>query len=205
MRTSKYRPSEYLMAINLDISSAFSETEKKQLEAATEEAYKRCTNQFQSTIDDGVTLNAIIKSGYYGGEGSFDGIRVSIENAKIADYELLRSLIHHEMVHFFQARILGKNNQYSLPKWFSEGMAVAFSGQGMLPKSQAALEVFSEFSEIQAPERYIFMDRHIDYNIIQTPYNNLYNLWGTMFIYTISNDTKINSNYETNDGPHLNS
>lgn len=63
------------------------------------------------------------------------------------DRQRTQQLIPHEMVHIFQQQLLGRKNLYALQTWFSEGMAVAFSGQSVIWEAndftEAALSLVS--------------------------------------------------------------
>ncbi|HFQ5196358.1 TPA: hypothetical protein ACGVAG_004539 [Vibrio vulnificus] len=141
-----------------------------------------------------------IEKGPNGGSGNYDGVKVSLLDVYGVESE---TLIHHELVHFFQAKILGRENQYKLPQWFTEGMAVAYSGQNIVPRGKYIYGLKEEFEALGNFSDYIFMDEYQEVDFTIAPYDALYGIWGAMFIYTICSSSKINIGYDKDMGPHL--
>lgn len=189
------------MKNDLIIPSDFTEKGRNALRQAAEDALKKCSAQFKGFVCEDIVVEVRFESGAYGGEAHFDHIDISIAEDQLGGDELCE-LIHHEMVHFFQNRLIGKEHQYKLPHWFSEGMAVALSGQGIIFEGKDVEGVVSKFLGAGVDE-YIFMrrGRRLDYN--KEPFDNLYPLWGLMFIYAVSSGARINHGYKEDDGPYL--
>ena len=107
----------------------------------------------------------------------------------------LQQLIHHEMVHFFQSHLHGIEPFDYLPTWFHEGMAVAFSGQGLIARNSHLDEDYEKLRGSAGWKRYYLMDKYLGVDCTKPPYDVLYDSWGALFIYAVTDQPNIFPNH----------
>ena len=177
------------------------------------QAFQKCRTQFDIAPDRLEIPRVRIASGY-GGTARFDSLQLftspSLEinpnnEGESKALEDVQRLIHHEMVHIFQHQLLGQDKMYALPTWFSEGMAVAFSGQSIIWKPSDFKQELKAFNSVPNAAFYLLMNQHMPFDMNSAPFNSLYDIWGIAFIYSIAEGERMHPDYKNTDGPHLSS
>jgi hypothetical protein len=196
-------PVEYKDHFSLELS--------QWIDAEVLHAFSNCRSQFQSAKHKFQMPHVYVHHGY-GGEARHSKLMLclspdlNINSMMQQDIDRLadaRRLIHHEMVHVFQHQLLGIEHSFALATWFSEGMAVAFSGQPVIFRATDVKEVLGSFGQVEEPQTYLLMSEYRSYDMKQSPFSDLYGLWGTLFLYSVAQGPHLHAGYHKDDGPYL--
>tara|TARA_B100000446_G_scaffold184352_1_gene206117 strand:- start:5896 stop:6702 length:807 start_codon:yes stop_codon:yes gene_type:complete len=162
-----------------------------------------------------VFINFVENKECYGGEVTDNQITLNFPSPNNPDFNRDRfdRLIVHETTHVVQSYLLHWQPAYGLPKWFSEGMAVALAGQALVftkeawgfYKNELEAHLGAHFNEL------LFMDGH-DYNLLGGPSHTPtefqdknsefgYSFWGTAVAALISDNNQLDPRYAKEDGP----
>lgn len=199
------------MENNVYFADHFSDALQAWIKEEIKNAFHKCCMQFEADSDAHEMPMVEISAGY-GGSAHYDFLKLSLSQslninpANKLESEKLKSaqqLIHHEMVHIFQQHLLKRNNSFALQTWFSEGMAVAFSGQPVIFEVNDFSKELNAFNAVPNAESYLVMANYQRFDMNKPPFNSLYAIWGLLFLYSISDGDSLHAGYQTNDGPHL--
>lgn len=162
-----------------------------------------------------VCINLVENIECYGGEVANTRITLKFPSPDNPEFDRDRfdRLVVHETTHVVQSFLLHWQPAYRLPKWFSEGMAVALAGQALVftkeawefYKKELVDHLGAQFNEL------LFMDGH-DYNLLggpgqpptdfQAKNSELgYAFWGTSVAALISDNNQLDPRYAKEDGP----
>ncbi|MCI8210050.1 hypothetical protein AUC61_10935 [Pseudomonas sp. S25] len=175
------------MQFSFDPALEFTLPIQKELEDMTRQAFATCKVQFSSPEDHPLPQCQFNIGGTLGNTGNRRGIHISFSNEAPFDMPSakLEQLIHHEMVHFFQANLHKIEPDRYLPQWFYEGMAVAFSGQSVIARN----------SHLDDDYKYMGPGTSWENNFLTTTYAqgkaSSYDSWGAMFIYAVTEQQSI--------------
>lgn len=181
------------MQLFFDPQPIFASSVQEKLHELTQQALSNCKAQFSAAGNHAEPECHFHISGQNGNTGGMHGIHITFSDTRnmrefLDDPDRLRQLIHHELVHFFQAHRHGREPFKYLPKWFYEGMAVAFSGQGLTAKKRHLDEDLAGIGGDQPWEQFFLMqESRTDLDFRNPPYDILYDAWGALFIYAVSN------------------
>lgn len=201
------------MDSNFIFTGDYPEPLKQWIRDEVNHAFQKCRTQFGGAPDSHGISRVRIAPGY-GGTAHFEYLQLFISpgleinpnhDGESKALEEIQRLIHHEMVHVFQHHLLGKDKIYALPTWFSEGMAVAFSGQSIIWKPSDFKQELTAFNSLPDAETYLLMQQHEPFDMKSAPFDSLYDIWGIAFIYSIAEGERMHPDYKKTDGPHLSS
>jgi hypothetical protein len=199
------------MENNFYFTDHFSDTLRAWGREEINNAFRKCCAQFEVDSDAHKMPRVDISPGY-GGSAHYDFLKLSISpNLEInpgnenesRSLKVAQQLIHHEMVHIFQQQLLGQQKLYALQTWFSEGMAVALSGQPVIWEGNDFLKELDAFEALPDAESYLIMSNYLAFDMSKSPFDSLYAIWGLMFLYSISDGESLHPDYKADDGPHL--
>ncbi|SDT19303.1 hypothetical protein SAMN05216598_4355 [Pseudomonas asplenii] len=199
------------MASNIQFEGDFTPSIKTWIEEEFERAFALCIKQFSGCAIEWQIPKTVVKEGY-GGEARLDQLELCLsptldlnaqDEEKSYQVKAAKRLIHHELVHIFQHQVLRKNHIYALPTWFSEGMAVAFSGQTLSWDAGQLQKDLDAMGQIPRAEQYLIMTGYKPFDMNRPPFNALYEIWGGLFAYSVAQAPKLHPDYQRNNGPHL--
>ncbi len=188
------------MQCTFDPPNGFTPTVQDSLRAMASKAFDACKLQFSSRDDHAQPHCRFHLGGFVGNTGDISGIHLTFSDEKhlsdlTAAASTLEQLIHHELVHFFQIHLCGREPFEYLPKWFYEGMAVAFSGQGLIARNSHMDTDYRRFGGKSGWERFYLMNQHRDLDFSRPPFDALYDSWGALFIFAVSEQPNIFPNH----------
>ncbi|WP_416740652.1 hypothetical protein ACM1ZW_12735 [Pseudomonas sp. NFX71] len=184
------------MPLFFDPQPIFDSSVQEKLHELTEQALSDCKVQFSAGENHAEPECHFHFSGWNGNTGGLHGIHVTFTNMKnmresLDNPDRLKQLIHHELVHFFQARRHSREPFEYLPTWFHEGMAVAFSGQGLTVRKRHLDEDLAGIGGDHPWDQFFLMKESRNLDFSKPPYDILYDAWGALFIYAMSDQPSI--------------
>ncbi|MCF1488298.1 hypothetical protein N5D36_00890 [Pseudomonas mosselii] len=180
------------MQFRFNPETSFNASTRDVLRAMAARAFAACKVQFSSQDDHASPVCEFHVGGFKGNTGNLVGIHVTFSTAQALSEALsdspakVEQLIHHEMVHFFQSHLHGVEPYTYLPLWFSEGMAVAFSGQGIIARNSHLDSDYPRLGGSVGWERYYLMKQYRNIDCTRPPFDVLYDSWGALFIYAVT-------------------
>lgn len=172
--------------------ASFNASAREALRAMAARAFAACKVQFCSKDDHVSPICEFHIGGHKGNTGDLVGIHVTFPTEQALSEELsgspakVEKLVHHELVHFFQSHLHGVEPYAYLPHWFFEGMAVALAGQGIIARNRHLNEDYPTLGGSAGWERYYLMKQHMGIDCMKPPYDVLYDSWGALFIYAVT-------------------